>query len=158
MCLKESKQLASLLIKNGMTVTTAESCTGGLIAHAITALAGSSAYFKGSVVSYCDEVKHRVLGVSAEDLEKHTAVSLPVAEQMAQGVRELMQTDISVATTGIAGPTGGTSEQPVGTVWISAASARKQKTECFHFNGGRQEVIEAAARQALQMAIDIIGK
>ena len=150
------QQLANMLLNSNMTISTAESCTGGNIAHVITSMPGSSAYFKGSVVSYCDEIKNRVLGVSQQDLETYSAVSQPVAILMAQGVRQLMQTDISVATTGIAGPTGGTPQQPVGTVWIAVSSAEKHTAKCCHFEGNRTEVIEAATAQAIQMAIELI--
>ncbi len=112
------------LIRQGKTVATAESCTGGLISKRLTEVSGVSQVFQCGVCSYANEIKHRVLGVSNETLDMVGAVSQEVARQMAQGVRELAQADYGVSTTGIAGPTGGTAEKPVGLVYIAVNSAK----------------------------------
>lgn len=144
-------ELIEYLRSNHLTISTAESCTGGYIAHLLTLQAGSSDYYRGTVVSYANEVKTNVLDVCEATLRTHGAVSEPVVRQMAEGVRKLMQTSIAIATSGIAGPGGGTAEKPVGTVWIAVASATATIAECFHFDGSRQEVIEAAAKKALSL-------
>ena len=116
-----SEQLGGLLRSKGLLMGTAESCTGGRIANMVTLVAGSSDYFVGGVVSYSNEVKHNVLGVSEDSLRLHGAVSREVVEQMAQGAIRTVGCDCSVATSGVAGPGGGSPEKPVGTVWIAAA-------------------------------------
>ena len=134
-----------------LTISTAESCTGGNITRLITSVPGSSAYFKGAVTAYANEVKINVLQVSAKDIETQGAVSQTVVEQMAQGVRRLMNTDIAVATSGIMGPDGGTAEKPVGTVWIAVCSAEKTISRKYHFAFDRAQNIEQASHTALQM-------
>lgn len=116
--------LVKTLIEKGKTVATAESCTGGLISKRLTDVSGVSKVFQCGVCSYANEIKHKVLGVSNETLDNVGAVSQEVARQMAQGVRKLAETDYGVSTTGIAGPTGGTEEKPVGLVYIAVNSAR----------------------------------
>jgi len=145
--IKLEELVGKLLKDRHCTVATAESCTGGKVASLITSVSGSSEYYKGSVVSYCNEVKADVLGVSRADLEKYGAVSSTVAEQMASGVRRLLKTDYAVATTGIAGPTGGSDEKPVGTVWIAVATPTKV------FGKDRSINIERFAASALSMLI-----
>ena len=145
--------VGKLLKDRHCTVATAESCTGGKVASLITSVSGSSEYYKGSVVSYCNEVKADVLGVSRADLEKYGAVSSTVAEQMASGVRSLLKTDYAVATTGIAGPTGGSEEKPVGTVWIAVASPTKVVSRKYVFGKDRAINIERFAASALSMLI-----
>lgn len=142
-----------LLSQQGKTMATAESCTGGYIAHLMTSIPGSSAVFKGSVVSYANEVKENVLQVSSEHLETHGAVSREVVESMASNVRQLMQTDVAIATSGIAGPDGGSPEKPVGTVWMALATPDGVRSECFHFGsaGGRMRVVYRAAVRAYNM-------
>ncbi|MBP5136943.1 MAG: CinA family protein [Paludibacteraceae bacterium] len=152
----EASILGELLLKHKLIVASAESCTGGNIAHLITEVAGSSAYFKGSVVSYCDEIKHEVLGVRQETLDEHTAVSQQVAEQMADGAKRLMHADIAVSTTGIAGPGGANENQPVGTVWMGVSSKKGTHAELFLFNGNREEIIRQASVQAIQLVINEI--
>lgn len=125
--------VGKLLKQEGLTLSVAESCTGGLLANLITNVSGSSDYFKGGVVSYLEEIKAKVLKVREEDIEKYTVYSHEVAKQMAEGVRELMESDIALSTTGIAGPTGGTPENPVGTVYIGISS-REGFTRTFRFN------------------------
>jgi PncC family amidohydrolase len=137
------KQLAT----RGWTMSAAESCTGGTIASMMTSVAGSSAYFKGGVVSYFVSIKESVLGVDVSD----GVVSESTARQMAEGVARLMQSDCSVATTGVAGPGGGTPETPVGTVWIAAHCPTRTIAQCFHFDGDREKVILQASDAALQL-------
>ena len=151
------EELTILLQKHQLSMGTAESCTGGKIAHKITSQAGSSAYFKGGIVSYCNEVKQQVLGVSAADLEKFGAVSRPVVEQMALGAIRVLNCDCAVATSGIAGPGGGTPEKPVGTVWMSATASGKTVTRIQHFAGNRQRVINHATMIAEIMLIDLLS-
>ena len=126
-----------LLKQQGMTIATAESCTGGLAA-ALNAQSGSSAYYMGSVVAYDNSIKTNVLGVSQETLDTYGAVSESTVRQMANGVRKLMNTDYAIATSGIAGPTGGTPDKPVGTVWIAWATPEGTEAKCFHFGAARE--------------------
>lgn len=151
--IKLEELVGKLLKDKHCTVATAESCTGGKVASLITSVSGSSEYYKGSVVSYCNEVKADVLGVSRADLEKYGAVSSTVAEQMASGVRHLLKTDYAVATTGIAGPTGGSEEKPVGTVWIAVATPTKVVSRKYVFGKDRSINIERFAASALSMLI-----
>ena len=150
------KQLGDLLRNKEMTVATAESCTGGYIAHLITSVPGSSDYFKGSIVSYANEVKTNVLGVKEEDIREQGAVSETVVIQMAEGVKKQLQTDYAVATSGIAGPGGGTPEKPVGTVWIGVATPEKSIARKFTFSFTRERNIAKAAAKALEMLIEEI--
>lgn len=137
----------------GLTVATAESCTGGNIAHLVTSVPGSSAAFNGSIVAYSNSVKENLLGVSSDTLATEGAVSRQVVEQMVQGACQALGTDCAVATSGIAGPDGGTAEKPVGTVCIAAKSPAGIVSECFHFPGNRQRVIDRASTVALIMLI-----
>lgn len=151
--IKLEELVGKLLKDRHCTVATAESCTGGKVASLITSVSGSSEYYKGSVVSYCNEVKADVLGVSRADLEKYGAVSSTVAEQMASGVGRLLKTDYAVATTGIAGPTGGSDEKPVGTVWIAVATPTRVVSRKYVFGKDRSINIERFAASALSMLI-----
>ncbi len=143
--------VGQLLKEKQKTLSTAESCTGGYIAHLITSIAGSSEYFEGSVVSYSNNVKMNVLHVPETALTEHGAVSREVVEAMAQGAKELIKTDYAVATSGIAGPTGGTDEKPVGTTWIAVATPDKTVSKLFHFGEHRGRNIRRAALAALEM-------
>lgn len=145
------KQFGQILRKKGVTVATAESCTGGEIARMITSVPGSSAYYKGSVVSYANEVKINVLGVNAGDIEREGAVSETVVLQMAEGVRKLMGTDYAVSTSGVAGPDGGTADKPVGTVWIGVATPQGSFAKKFVFSFTRERNIAKAAAKALEL-------
>lgn len=151
----ENDSVATAVLKNlerkGKTLATAESCTGGTIASMITAIPGASAVFKGSVVSYATSVKEEILGVSRESVEKHTVVSQEVVEEMALGVKKLLSVDYAVATTGIAGPDGGTDENPVGTVWIAVASPEGVTSKKCNFGKDRDNNIHRAAVTALDM-------
>ena len=153
-----SEQLGGLLRSKGLLMGTAESCTGGRIANMVTLVAGSSDYFVGGVVSYSNEVKHNVLGVSEDSLRLHGAVSREVVEQMAQGAIRTLGCDCSVATSGVAGPGGGSPETPVGTVWIAAALKEQVVSHCYHFGTVRAENIQSAADTALTMLLELLQK
>ncbi len=140
-----------LLINKERTFALAESCTGGNIAHVITLIPGSSKVFKGAAVTYANATKTKVLGVPSEMIEKCGVVSQDVVESMATGVRSLMDADYGVATTGIAGPSGGTDENPVGTVWIGVASALGVVSKCFNFGKDRENIINRATIAAYEM-------
>lgn len=152
-CDNIAETLGEMLLQNAKTLSTAESCTGGNIAHLITLVAGSSRYYKGSVVSYANQVKEGVLGVCIDDLQAHGAVSKEVVTQMAKGVRQLLKTDYAIATSGIAGPLGGSNEKPVGTVWIAVAGERACIAEKFFFPSTRDNFIERTSNQAILMLL-----
>ena len=143
--------IGRMLAANGKTVSAAESCTGGTIAAMFTSVPGSSEYFLGSVTSYANSVKTGVLGVPAEIIEKYGAVSSECVAAMAEGVRRITGSDFSVATSGIAGPGGGSEAKPVGTVWIGVSSIRGTKTYRMMFKGDRKRNIERFAANALNL-------
>ncbi len=144
--------IGRLLSKKVQTLSVAESCTGGYISHLITAIPGSSDFYKGSVTSYSNEMKEKVLGVQKISLEEYGAVSEQVATEMVKGVKALMKTDYAIATTGIAGPDGGSDEKPVGTVWIAVAGPGKIEAKKFIFVGNhRQRNILRSSQTALQI-------
>lgn len=140
-----------LLINKEKTFALAESCTGGNIAHVFTLIPESSAVFKGSAVTYAASTKTKVLGVPSETIASYGVVSQQVVEGMARGVRDLMEADFGVATTGVAGPEGGTEENPVGTVWIGVASANGVVSKRFNFGKDRENVINRATIAAYEM-------
>ena len=140
-----------LLMERGKTFASAESCTGGNIAHVVTLIPGSSEVFKGTAVTYATPMKTKVLGVPAATIEQYGVVSQQVVEGMAKGVRDLMEADFGVATTGVAGPGGGSEENPVGTVWIGVASARGVVSKRFNFGKDRENVINRATVTAYEM-------
>ncbi|PQJ34171.1 damage-inducible protein CinA [Salinibacter sp. 10B] len=144
--------LGDRLRATGTTIGSAESATGGLIGHRLTGVSGSSDYYDGSVVSYANRVKRDILGVEAETLDEFGAVSEPVAVQMAEGVRQVLGVDIGIATTGIAGPTGGTDEKPVGTVWLGYADAHRTRAIKRHFVEDRTLNKQLFATAALDLA------
>ena len=147
------------LTERGLTLATAESCTGGTIASQLTAQAGASAYFKGGVVAYSNEVKECALGVQHSTLEAHGAVSEETAREMAEGVRKRLGADLAIATTGIAGPDGGTKEKPVGTVWIAVADATHTEAQLLSFPGRRrQQNIDRTVNQAFSMLMKLVVK
>ena len=152
-----SAQIGELLRQKGWTMGSAESCTGGNIAHQITRIAGSSDYFSGAVVSYSNQVKMHLWQVAASDLEQVGAVSQQVVEQMACGALQALQCDCAVATSGIAGPGGGTPEKPVGTVWIAAVTPEKSDVHCYHFGALREANIDAATEAALKMLYRLLN-
>ncbi len=145
------KIIGKILTGKKQSIATAESCTGGYISHLITSVPGSSAYYTGSVVSYSNEIKMKVLSVSAESLEKQGAVSEEVVIEMAKGVKNKFKTDYAIATSGIAGPDGGTREKPVGTTWIAVATPEKILAKKFLFGEDRGRNIRKTALQALNM-------
>ena len=149
--MKVAENLVELLKARGLVCATAESCTGGGVGSAITAVPGSSAVFAGGVISYSNDVKRGVLGVSADDLERVGAVSSEVAAQMAAGVRKLLKVDLAVSLTGIAGPDGGSAEKPVGLVWFGLATKDGVRTEKAIFRGDREGIRENAVVHALGM-------
>ncbi|MDD3815603.1 MAG: nicotinamide-nucleotide amidohydrolase family protein, partial [Desulfocapsaceae bacterium] len=140
-----------LLHGANLRLATAESCTGGLIAHLLTRVPGSSHYFLGGVVAYANSMKTGYLNVNEELLASHGAVSKEVAEAMAIGIRSRSNADIAIAVTGIAGPDGGTTEKPVGTVYISMATKNNIQTHHFHFAGNRHQIQEITAKTALDL-------
>ena len=150
------EEIVRRLAQSGVTVACAESCTGGNIAHLVTSVPGASSYFLGGVVAYSNEVKKNVLGVQAADLEKYGAVSEPVALQMAQGVRRITGAQWAVATTGVAGPDGGTPDKPVGTVWIAVAGEKGARAEKFIFSRTRERNIGRSSIKALQLLLHAI--
>ena len=143
------EKIGELLNAKKMTLSTAESCTGGSIAALITSVPGSSEYFKGGVVAYSNEVKMNMLHVSPETLQKYGAVSRETVIEMVQGVMESMKTDCAVATSGIAGPGGGTPEKPVGTIWMAVACGGLIVTEKEEGNAGRAENVKKTVHNAL---------
>ncbi len=143
--------VGKILISQQASLGTAESCTGGLIAHKLTSITGSSAYFKGSIVCYSNEIKENLLGVKAETLQKFGAVSEETVSEMAHGVLKIMKTDYSIAVSGIAGPSGATDDKPVGTVCIAVAKNENVVTKKFLFAGNRERNMEMAAINGLSM-------
>ena len=142
----------------GQTIGTAESCTGGSIAALITSVAGSSDYFVGSVVAYANAIKQQVLGVSESDLKKYGAVSRQVVEQMAKGALRVLDCDWSIATSGIAGPGGGTPEKPVGTIWVAVANKNKVISQKYHFNTTREQNIQRTVNMALMLLLEMLNE
>ena len=140
----------------GKTLVTAESCTGGMIGAALTAVPGSSAVYKGGVICYTNWVKENMLGVGREVLEQFGAVSRPVAGAMAAGARKQLQADVAVSVTGLAGPGGDDYGNPVGTVYIGFESDTKSQVKHFRFSGDRESVRRQAAEAALQIIMDNI--
>ncbi|MEN6453847.1 MAG: competence/damage-inducible protein A, partial [Prolixibacteraceae bacterium] len=145
-----------LLVEVKATLGVAESCTGGYIAHLFTSNPGSSAYFNGGVVSYANEIKSSVLGVKQETLAAHGAVSKEVALEMVKGAKNVLQTDYAIATTGIAGPDGGSAEKPVGTVWIAVAGKHNIWAECYNFANNRERNIIRSAQTAIHMLRQLV--
>lgn len=152
-----AQTLLRLLRQHGYTFASAESCTGGNIAHTVTEIPGCSDVMLGGVVSYCNDVKHKILHVSSEALSAHGAVSEPVVRQMAEGVRQALGADCSVATSGIAGPGGAVPGKPVGTVWIAASTPSETVACRMHFDGGRSEVISRATDAAIEMLCGLLA-
>ena len=141
----------------GKTLVTAESCTGGGIGAALTAVPGSSAVYKGGVICYTNWVKANILGVNPELLEHYGAVSMPVAEAMASGVKKLLHADVAVSVTGLAGPGGDDYGNPVGTVFIGCCTSGSLTAREYHFFGDRDEVRKAATEAALKLILEMEG-
>lgn len=143
--------IASLLTERNLSISTAESCTGGYLAHLLTRTPGSSAYYKGSVLAYSNEIKMQELNVSEDTLKEHGAVSEETVIQMAENIRRKFNTDIGIATSGIAGPGGGTENKPVGTVWIACSTEKGNSTKLYNFNRNRELNIKLTAQFALNL-------
>ena len=151
-----SREISQLLWEMEKTVGTAESCTGGRIAEALISVPGASKYFKGGVVSYVDEIKVRLLDVDTQVLEEQTAVCEDVARQMVIGACKTLNTDYAIAATGIAGPTGGTKDIPVGTIWLACGTPDQQMTLKVEEDHGRDINLAIATHKAMQMFLDFL--
>ena len=151
-----SREISQLLWEMEKTVGTAESCTGGRIAEAIIAVPGASKYFKGGVISYVDEVKMSLLGVSQEILQEKTAVCEEVTMAMVCGACKTLNTDFAIAATGFAGPTGGTKDIPVGTIWLACGTPDKQVTLKVEEDHGRDINLAIATNKAMQLFLDFL--
>lgn len=148
-----SAEIGKILTQTEQTIAVAESCTGGLLSHVLTGVSGSSGYFIGGVVAYSNRIKESILGVKAETLEQFGAVSKQTAQEMADGIRTRFKTDIGLSTTGIAGPTGGTSEKPVGLVWIGISTLNNTRTIECHFDGDRELVKVSTVQKILSILL-----
>ena len=144
------------LKKRQLTIATAESCSGGLLAHTLTNVSGSSSYFERGIVSYSNQAKIELLDVSVEIIREHGAVSEETARSMALGVKKCAHVDIGLSTTGIAGPTGGSKEKPVGLVYIGLAINRRVVVRKFLFKGGRRMIRRSACEQALLLLLEVL--
>ena len=151
-----SREVSQLLWEMDKTVSTAESCTGGRIAEAIISVPGASKYFKGGVISYVDEVKQSLLGVSADVLAEKTAVCEEVACQMVAGACKALNTDYAISATGIAGPGGGTKDNPVGTIWLACGTQDRQVTLLVQEDHGRDINLAIATNKAMQLFLDFL--
>ena len=149
--------IGDLLRDRGLSLATAESCTGGRIADRLTDIPGSSDYFRGSIVAYANSVKIDTLGVSGETLERYGAVSRETALEMARGARTKLETDVAVSVTGIAGPGGGLPDKPVGTTWIGLAAADGEWTRLYTWTGSRAQNKAASADAALELVRDYLS-
>jgi PncC family amidohydrolase len=145
------EEIGALLVTRGLTLVTAESCTGGLVAHRITDVPGSSAYFLGGFVAYANEAKEEILGVRHETLLAHGAVSEETALEMARGARQRLGADLGISTTGIAGPAGGTPDKPVGLVYVALSASRVELCQRYVWQGDRLSNKEQSAEAALQL-------
>ena len=150
------KLLVEALKARAVTIATAESCTGGLLGKSITDISGSSAVYPGGVISYCNRIKHEILGVEQADLDSLGPVSEPVARQMAEGVRLVIGADLGVGITGIAGPNSDDTGRPVGLVYVSASDGKTTLVRECHFDGDRTAVRAQAADAAAELALRLI--
>lgn len=150
------RRVADLLKEKKLKIATAESCTGGMLGNLLTNISGSSEYFDRGVISYSNKAKVELLGVSEETLEKYGAVSEQTAIEMAEGIRRRSKVDIGISTTGIAGPTGGTKDKPVGLVYVGISTKDKTIARRFLFKGNRIENKESACNAALSILLDIL--
>lgn len=155
--INQSDRLASALRRRGWSCATAESCTGGGIALAITSIAGSSDYMHGGIVAYSNAVKHDLLAVQQSTLDSVGAVSESCAREMARGVRTALGTDVGISSTGIAGPGGATARKPVGLVYIAVSTPETEDVRELRLNGTRQQVMQESTRLALELTISAIG-
>jgi PncC family amidohydrolase len=150
--------LGSLLRERNLTLATAESCTGGLLGHLITNVPGSSDYYLGGMITYSNDAKEHLLGVKPETLQSHGAVSRETVLEMAEGARLAFDAELAISISGVAGPTGGTPEKPVGLVWIGMSATRYARAWELHFPGNRLKIKEQSARAALQHLIDYLSE
>ncbi|MFN2303609.1 MAG: CinA family protein [Anaerolineales bacterium] len=148
-----AEQINHIFIDEDLSIATAESCTGGLLGHILTCVSGASKYFVGGVIAYSNHIKTMALGVQEQTLIFHGAVSAQCAREMADGIRTKFATDIGISTTGIAGPTGGTPEKPVGLVWIGISTIDETTTFKCQFTGTRDEVKKGTVTEALTYLI-----
>ena len=155
-CFKPEKRVHRLLTDRTQTLAVAESCTGGTIAARFTAMPGASAYFKGGVVAYWNQTKELLLGISRDTIARYGVVSEPVVRAMAEGMRRTAHADYAVATTGVAGPAGGTPECPVGTVWMAVAGPQGTVAVCRQSGSDRGQIIDRASGQAIALLRDEI--
>jgi PncC family amidohydrolase len=151
-----SAEVGSRLLARGYTIGTAESCTGGLLSHTLTGISGSSAYFIGGVVAYSNQIKEQALGVQAQTLIAYGAVSEQTAREMAEGIRNRFNTDIGLSTTGVAGPTGGTPDKPVGLVWMGVSTPGGTQAFMCHFDGNRLEVMRSTVTEVLTRLLAVL--
>lgn len=152
------KQIGEKLVENELSIGTAESCTGGRIASMLASLPECSDHFIGGIVSYSEDIKKKILEVSANDIDRYGVVSQPVVEEMAWGACRALECTCAIATSGYAGPEGGSPENPVGTVWIATVIQGKVYSARFVFEGDRQEVVQQASWQAFQMLLEMLNK
>ena len=150
--------VGDLLRAQGLTLSVAESCTGGLLCHRLTNVAGSSVYFTGGVMAYSYQAKERLLGVPHQMLETYGAVSEETATEMARGVRRILQTGVSLAITGIAGPAGGMPDKPVGLVYIALSAEDDEECRRFVWDGDREQNKARSAQAALEMLADYLRR
>lgn len=150
------QRIGSLLRERGQTLGVAESCTGGLIAHRLTNVAGSSEYFLGGIIAYSNSVKIKLLDVSPQTIEEHGAVSEQTVLEMARGARQVLGADIALSISGIAGPGGGSANKPVGTVWVGLATPDGERARRFHFDGDREQNKAAFAEAALNVLLEYL--
>ena len=151
-------KISNMLKNQKLVIATAESCTGGLIAHTLTNISGSSEYFDRGIVSYSNRAKMELLDVPEDMLKKYGAVSMEVAKSMAKGVRIKSNVDIGISTTGIAGPTGGSKEKPVGLVFIAVSTERNTVVKKFNFSGDRSQNKESTCNAALDMLLNVLTR
>jgi PncC family amidohydrolase len=152
-----AERLQVILLRDGRTLATAESCTGGLVAHAITEISGSSGYYRGGFVTYANDVKRDQLGVGDELLAAHGAVSAQVARAMAEGARARLGADLGIAVTGVAGPAGGTAEKPVGLTYVAVADAAGVDVRRHHWTGDRSSNKRESAAAALELLLERVA-
>lgn len=155
---KPEETVGHMLKKSGCALSVAESCTGGLLCHKITNVSGSSKYFRGGVIAYNNDIKEQLLGVSEEILKKFGAVSKETAIAMARGAKKNLDSDIGLSVTGIAGPTGGSTTKPVGTVFTAISGKIREENKRFLFKGTRQAIKLKASNKALKMLKEFLLK
>jgi PncC family amidohydrolase len=152
--MNQFQQLNDLCVKKGMSIATAESCTAGLLASRITSVSGASSFFKGGVISYQNDIKINILGVSQSTIKEKSEVCSEVVEQMANGVRNKFSSDFAIATSGYAGPTGGSKSHPLGTIFFAISSNERTISKCIIFTGDRERIISQAVIEGVGLLIE----